>query len=94
MGKEKPKKTLEKRQHEVDSLMKQFLDLGFPLEHESTKEVFKIFKDFEHNGNGSSGVIRFTEFDRVMRYILSTQPHIESRVMLEYVGKKPLGGLA
>lgn len=89
MGKDKPKKTLEKRQQEVDNIMKQFLNLGFPIDHEGVQEFFKLVKDFEQNNISLSGTIKFPEFDRRMQYILSSQPHIESRVMLEYTGKKP-----
>lgn len=88
MKKEKPKKTLEHRQQEVDNLMKQFLDLGFPLEHKGTQEFFKIVKDFEHESVSCSGIIKFTEFDRRMRYMLTTQPHIDSQIVLEYTGTK------
>lgn len=84
----KPQKPLEKREQEVESLTNQFMELGFPLDHPGVQEFIKRTKDFVFNNIGSSGTIRFDEFDRHMKYILSTQPHIESRMVLEYTKKK------
>jgi hypothetical protein len=84
-NKMKEKKNPETRQREVESLMSQFLELGIPLDEPGTQEFIKITKDFVDNCIGSSGTIKFTEFDRNMKYIFSTQPHVESRIVLEHV---------
>ena len=78
----KKTKTLEKRQKEVQTIMEKFLDLGFPLDHLGTQLFIKITKDFVNHGIGASGTINFKEFGRIMEYIFSMQPHIESRVAL------------
>lgn len=85
----KPVKAAEKRQQEVESMMEKFLELGFPLEEPGVQEFVKVTRDYSENGIGSSGIIRFDAHNRIMKYILSTQPHVESRMLLEYTGKKP-----
>jgi hypothetical protein len=76
-------KSPEKRQEEVQIIMEKFLDLGFPLDHPGTQTFIKITNDFVNHGYNASGTINFKEFGRVMEYIFSMQPHIESRVALK-----------
>ena len=83
----KPQKPLSKRELEVENLTNQFLELGFALEHPGVQEFVSITKDYI-KGIGSSGIIRFDEYDRHMNYIFSMQPHVESRIVLEYTKKK------
>ncbi len=81
----KKTKSEEKRKQEVQTIMDKFLDLGFPLDHPGTQEFIKISNDFINYGYGASGTINFKEFDRIMEYIFSMQPHIESRVSLKRI---------
>ena len=78
----KKSKSLEKRQEEVQTIMQKFLDLGFPLDHPGTQLFIKVTNDFVNHGYSVSGTINFKEFGRIMEYIFSMQPHIESRVAL------------
>jgi hypothetical protein len=80
----KPEKTKEEREREVDQLMQQFMDFGFPLDHEGVQEFIKITKEFMYDGVSCSGTIQLTGFQRVLKYILSKRPHIVSRIVLEY----------
>lgn len=83
----KPQKSSEKRQQEVECMIEKFLELGFPLEDPGVQEFIKITREYSENGIGSSGVIRFDEHKRLLKYILSVQPHVESRMVLEHTGK-------
>lgn len=85
----KPTKPAEKRQQEVESMMERFLELGLPLEHPNVQEFVKATRDYSEKAIGSSGIIRFYDFDRIMKYILSVQPHVESIMLIEHTGKKP-----
>lgn len=85
----KPVKPAEKRQSEVESMMEKFLELELPLEHPGVQEFLKATREYSEKAIGSSGIIRFNEFNRVMQYILSVQPHVESRMLIDYTGKKP-----
>ena len=89
MKQQKAKKSPEQRQSEVDHLMDQFLELGFPLELPGTQEFIKITKDFVQHGQSASGTIKFPEYHRVMEYIFSMQPHVVSRVNITSTIKKP-----
>jgi hypothetical protein len=80
----KPEKTQAHRELEIESLMDQFMDFGLPLDHEGVQEFIKAAKDFQINGNSMSGKIGLVGFQRDINYVFSKQPHIESRVILEY----------
>lgn len=85
----KAKKTQEQRQSEVDKLLEQFLELGIPLEIPGTQEFIKITKEFVQQGYSSSGIIKFPEYNRILEYVLSLQPHIVSRAIFVNTAKKP-----
>lgn len=80
-------KTAEKRAEEIESIMNQFLEIGIPIETPGVQEFIKKTKSFAEDGVGDSGSIRFEEYDRVLRYVLSTQAHVESRAVLESTKK-------
>jgi hypothetical protein len=80
----KQQKTLETRENEIESLMDQFMGFGFPLDNDGVQEFIKVAKDFEMNGVASSGKINLPGFQRVISYIFSMQPHVESRIVLEH----------
>jgi hypothetical protein len=76
-------KSQEQREKEVENLMNQFLELGISIDHPSTQEFIKITKEFAEKGYGASGILKFPEYNRDMHYILSTQSHILSRIILK-----------
>ena len=83
-------KTFEKRQQESEKLLNEFLELGIALDHPGTQKFIKCIKEFTDNGIGSSGIILFEEYERVMQYIFSMQQHVDSRVVLQQIpSKKP-----
>lgn len=85
MGKKiKKEKEIQQRAFEVENLLRQIMELGFPLDHEGVQAFSKICKEFEHDGISASGSIRMTGFQRTIEYILSVRPHIESRIILKY----------
>lgn len=90
MGKpksQKPQKTEQQRQDEVYKLMDQFLELGFSIEHPSTKEFMKIAKEFKDNGWSAQGILKFREYERNMYYLFTNQPHIASSIQLKFTGQ-------
>ena len=84
----KPIKSLEERSKEVENISNQFLELGISMEYPGTQEFFKICKEFQINAISASGTIKFPVYNRLMRYIFSTQPHVTSRMILEHVAQK------
>ncbi len=84
--KEKKIKSCEQCAKEIETLMNQVLEFGFPLDHPSIQEFIKITKEFEKNPEtgACSGVLKLSGFQRNLVYILSKQPHIISRITLEY----------
>lgn len=75
-------KNQEQREQEVDKIMTNLLDIGFPID--ILQPFIKLCKIFVETGEGCSGRIQMKGFERVLEYILSKQPHIESRVVLKY----------
>lgn len=82
--KPKPEKTLQQRRNEVENLMQQLLDFGFPLDNDGVQEFIKTCKLFEERGISCSGKIKLTGFNRIILYVFSTQPHITSKTTLQY----------
>jgi hypothetical protein len=72
----------EARKKEVDHLMGQFLELGISEDHPSTKAFQLITKGFIEHGWSASGILKFPEYSRDMHYVLSTQGHVTSTIML------------
>lgn len=68
---------------EVELIMTKFNELGLPLDHPGVQEFIKVVKDYEIHKQSASGRIPLMGFKRNIVYILSMQPHIHNRVMLE-----------
>lgn len=78
----KPAKSQAQREQEIDKIMTNLLDIGFPIE--ILQPFIKLCKIFVETGEGCSGKIKMNGFERILEYTLSKQPHIESRVVLKY----------
>lgn len=83
LKREKPTKTKEQRVQEVATIMQKFNEFGLPIEHEALREFVKIAQGFADNGYAASGRLKLTGFSRNLVYLLSTQPHITSHIILE-----------
>lgn len=77
-------KTSEQREAEVENLMQQFMDFGFPLDNEGVQEFIKRTKQFVDSGLSDSGKIKLNGFNRILIYVFSKQPHITSRITLQF----------
>jgi hypothetical protein len=82
--KEKKEKSFAHRELEIESLVNKLLDFGLPIEDQGVQEFIRVAKEFQDNGISMTGKINLYGFQRVINYVFSMQPHIESRVTLEY----------
>ena len=58
--------------------------LGLSKEHFGIPELYKILDDFEKDGYSNSGKIKLVGLKRVVNFILTTKPNVESILSLQY----------
>ena len=77
-------KSLEERLEEMKQIYVKLNDLGITEQTCCGISKFKVFaNDFVKNGISYSGSIKLQEINRKLVYILSTQKHIVSNVVLQ-----------
>ena len=82
--KEKPKKTKEEREKDINKAKLQLSMLGFGTEIPGIKKAYEIFDKYIEEGNYETGKIKLEGTQRVLKFHLYTQPHNECAIMLEY----------
>lgn len=79
-------KTIGERISEMKNIYLQMYDLGID-EHvcEGMRQFKEVANRFVKEGIGASGRIQLHEINRDLVYILSTQPHVVSSVVLKHL---------
>ena len=82
--KNKPIKTKEERTNEVNLIRNKINSLGLSEEHIGIPELFTALDIFKNEGFSNSGKIKLVGLKRVIEYILTCKPNIESSICLKY----------
>lgn len=81
---QKPSKTLERRQGEVQEFKRKLSELGLSIEMPAIKEIYNIMDDFASTGDSRTENIKLPGLKRVARLRLANRPQSESTMCLAY----------
>lgn len=82
--KEKPIKTREEREKDINKAKLQLSMLGFGVEIPGIKQAYEIFDKYIEEGNYEEGKIKLEGCKRILKFYLYTRPGNECMIMLEY----------
>ncbi len=81
---QKPSKTLEQRQGEVQEIKTKLSELGLSTEMPAIMEIYNIMDDFASTGDSRTENIKLPGLKRIARLKLANRPQSESTMCLAY----------